>query len=196
MNEGSKKTIKTLCFAVLGMFTFSFALVPLYNVFCEVTGLNGKIELKATKETDIEIENGRDLSVQFVSHNNEQMPWAFIRSEDSIKIKTGKYHTTSFYVKNTTNKLMTAQAIPSVAPSNAAAHLKKLECFCFEQQELAPGEEALLPVRLIFDDALPKSIKSVVLSYTIFDVTNYDKVQLSKDLESNHGDGHKMEPSV
>jgi len=196
MNEGSKKTIKTLCFAVLGMFTFSFALVPLYNVFCEVTGLNGKIELKATKETDIEIENGRDLSVQFVSHNNEQMPWAFKPSEDSIKIKTGKYHTTSFYVKNTTNKLMTAQAIPSVAPSNAAAHLKKLECFCFEQQELAPGEEALLPVRLIFDDALPKSINSVVLSYTIFDVTNYDKVQLSKDLESNHGDGHKMEPSV
>tara|TARA_Y100000766_G_scaffold149900_1_gene128797 strand:- start:1743 stop:2333 length:591 start_codon:yes stop_codon:yes gene_type:complete len=196
MNEGSKKTIKTLCFAVLGMFTFSFALVPLYNVFCEVTGLNGKIELKATKETDIEIENGRDLSVQFVSHNNEQMPWAFKPSEDIIKIKTGKYHTTSFYVKNTTNKLMTAQAIPSVAPSNAAAHLKKLECFCFEQQELAPGEEALLPVRLIFDDALPKSIKSVVLSYTIFDVTNYDKVQLSKDLESNHGDGHKMEPSV
>ena len=196
MNEGSKKTIKTLCFAVLGMFTFSFALVPLYNVFCEVTGLNGKIELKATKETDIEIENGRDLSVQFVSHNNEQMPWAFKPSEDSIKIKTGKYHTTSFYVKNTTNKLMTAQAIPSVAPSNAAAHLKKLECFCFEQQELAPGEEAFLPVRLIFDDALPKSINSVVLSYTIFDVTNYDKVQLSKDLESNHGDGHKMEPSV
>ena len=196
MNEGSKKTIKTLCFAVLGMFTFSFALVPLYNVFCEVTGLNGKIELKATKETDIEIENGRDLSVQFVSHNNEQMPWAFKPSEDSIKIKTGKYHTTSFYVKNTTNKLMTAQAIPSVAPSNAAAHLKKLECFCFEQQELAPGEEAFLPVRLIFDDALPKSIKSVVLSYTIFDVTNYDKVQLSKDLESNHGDGHKMEPSI
>ena len=196
MNEGSKKTIKTLCFAVLGMFTFSFALVPLYDVFCEVTGLNGKIELKATNDNNIEIENGRDLSVQFVSHNNEQMPWAFRPSEDSIKIKTGKYHTTSFYVKNTTNKMMTAQAIPSVAPSNAAAHLKKLECFCFEKQELAPGEEALLPVRLIFEDALPKSINSVVLSYTIFDVTDYDKVQLSKDLQSDHGNDHKMEPSV
>ena len=91
---------------------------------------------------------------------------------------------------------MTAQAIPSVAPSNAAAHLKKLECFCFEKQELAPGEEALLPVRLIFEDALPKSINSVVLSYTIFDVTDYDKVQLSKDLQSDHGSDHKMEPSV
>ena len=66
MNEGSKKTVKTLCFAVLGMFTFSFALVPLYNVFCEVTGLNGKIELRATNDKNIEIDNGRDISIQFV----------------------------------------------------------------------------------------------------------------------------------
>ena len=104
MNQGSKKTIRTLCFAVLGMFTFSFALVPLYNVFCEVTGLNGKIELRATNDTNIEIENGRDVSIQFVSHNNEEMPWTFEPSEDSIKIKTGKYHTATFYVKNPTDR--------------------------------------------------------------------------------------------
>ena len=97
MNEGSKKTIKTLCFAVLGMFTFSFALVPLYNVFCEVTGLNGKIELRATNDKNIEVDNGRDISIQFVSHNNEEMPWAFRPSEDNIQIKTGKYHTATFY---------------------------------------------------------------------------------------------------
>ena len=127
MNQGSKKTIRTLCFAVLGMFTFSFALVPLYNVFCEVTGLNGKIELRATNDTNIEIENGRDVSIQFVSHNNEEMPWTFEPSEDSIKIKTGKYHTATFYVKNPTDRTMIAQAIPSVAPSNAASHLKKLK---------------------------------------------------------------------
>jgi cytochrome c oxidase assembly protein subunit 11 len=88
VNEGSKKTIKTLCFAVLGMFTFSFALVPLYNVFCEVTGLNGKIELRATSNKNIEIDNGRDISIQFVSHNNEEMPWAFKPSEDNIQVKT------------------------------------------------------------------------------------------------------------
>ena len=186
MNEGSKKTIKTLCFAVLGMFTFSFALVPLYDVFCEVTGLNGKIELKATSDANIEIENGRDLSVQFVSHNNEQMPWAFKPSEDSIKIRTGKYHTTSFYVKNTTNKMMTAQAIPSVAPSNAAAHLKKLECFCFEQQELKPGEDALLPVRLLVSDELPENIENIILSYTIFDVTEYDGEAVAQHMHEEH----------
>ncbi|MFL2725226.1 MAG: cytochrome c oxidase assembly protein [Gammaproteobacteria bacterium] len=192
MNQGSKKTIRTLCFAVLGMFTFSFALVPLYNVFCEVTGLNGKIELRATNDTNIEIENGRDVSIQFVSHNNEEMPWTFEPSEDSIKIKTGKYHTATFYVKNPTDRTMIAQAIPSVAPSNAASHLKKLECFCFEEQELAPGEDALLPVRLIFDDKLPSAINSVVLSYTIFDVTDYDDIELTQNTHNSH----VMEPSL
>ena len=96
---------------------------------------------------------------------------------------------------------MVAQAIPSVAPSNAAAHLKKLECFCFEQQELAPGEDALLPVRLIFDDELPSSINSVVLSYTIFDVTDYNDVeftqhQMTTIINDSHHDGHEMEPSI
>ena len=197
MNEGSKKTIRLLCFSVLGMFTFSFALVPLYDVFCEVTGLNGKIELSATTNESLETESGRNLSVQFVSHNNEQMPWVFRPSDSLIKIQTGEYHTATFYVKNPTDKTMTAQAIPSVAPSNAATHLKKLECFCFEQQELAPGEEALLPVRLIFDDDLPESIKSVVLSYTIFDVTDYNAIEMAEHHnDSDHHDGHEMEPSL
>ena len=91
---------------------------------------------------------------------------------------------------------MVAQAIPSVAPSNAAAHLKKLECFCFEQQELAPGEEALLPVRLIFDNELPSSINSVVLSYTIFDVTDYNDVEFTQHHHDDHHADHEMEPSI
>ena len=96
-----------------------------------------------------------------------------------MKIKTGQYYTASFYVKNPTDKPMIAQAVPSVAPSNAAAHMKKLECFCFEQQELMPGEEALLPVRLLISDELPKNIKNVILSYTIFDITNYNDETLA-----------------
>ena len=197
MNNKSKKTIKLLSTVVLGMFVFSFALVPLYNVFCEVTGLNGKIELKATTEKGLENQDGRDISIQFISHNNEEMPWIFKPSEDKIKIKTGKYHTATFYVRNTTSKRMVAQAIPSVAPSNAASHLKKLECFCFEQQELAPGEEALLPVKLLFDNDLPKSIKNVVLSYTIFDVTNYKDAEMSQHQNSiDYQEDHVMETSI
>ena len=82
-------------------------------------------------------------------------------------------------IKNTTNKRMVAQAIPSIAPSNAAAHLKKLECFCFEQQELMPGEEAILPVRLLVSNQLPENIKNIILSYTIFDITDYNDEALA-----------------
>ena len=74
---------------------------------------------------------------------------------------------------------MTAQAVPSIAPSNAASHLKKLECFCFEQQELAPGEEALLPVRFLISNELPETIQNVILSYTIFDITDYNQEKLA-----------------
>ena len=172
MNQGAKNTLKYLASAVIGMFFFSFALVPLYNVFCEITGLNGKIELSPTKFVQEEPIQGRALKVQFVSHNNEQMPWSFSPSAEVINITTGKYYKATYFVKNNTDKVMVGQAIPSVAPSNAAAHLKKLECFCFEQQRLLPGEEAYLPVKLLFDNELPESINNVVLSYTIFDVTD------------------------
>ena len=107
------------------------------------------------------------------------MPWVFKPSEQVMEIQTGKYHSATFYVKNTTNKKMTAQAVPSVAPSNAAEHLKKLECFCFEQQELMPGEEAILPIRLLVSNELPKNIKNIILSYTIFDITDYNDEALA-----------------
>ena len=195
MNNGSKKTLTKLIIAVPLMFAFGFALVPLYDVFCEVTGLNGK-GFQSEYSENLVIEDGRSISLQFISTNNENMPWTFQPSKEVMKIETGKYHTATFFVKNTTNRKMMAQAVPSVAPSNAAAHLKKLECFCFEQQELAPGEEALLPVRLIFDDELPSSINSVVLSYTIFDVTDYNDVEFTQHHNDDHHAGHNMEPSI
>ena len=146
-------------------FKYSFALVPLYDVFCEVTGLNGKIS-QSEEGVSYESNTGRDLTIQFVSHNAEQMPWIFRPSEKIMKVKTGKYSNATFFVKNNTDKPMTARAVPSVAPSNANEYLKKLECFCFEEQFLAPGEEALLPVRFIFDSNIPESINNVALSYT------------------------------
>ena len=173
MNKGAKKTLIKLIIAVPLMFAFGFALVPLYDIFCEVTGLNGKVS-QSEYSDELEVDNGRPIALQFISTNNENMPWTFEPSEQVMKIETGKYHTATFYVKNTTNKKMVAQAVPSVAPSNAAAHLKKLECFCFEQQELMPGEDALLPVKLLVSDELPSNIKNIILSYTIFDITDYN----------------------
>ena len=173
MDKGAKKTLIKLVIAVPLMFAFGFALVPLYDVFCEVTGLNGKV-FQSEHSDELVIDDGREISLQFISTNNENMPWTFKPSEQVMKIQTGKYHTATFYVKNTTNKNMMAQAVPSVAPSNAAEYLKKLECFCFEQQELMPGEEALLPVKLLVSNDLPKNIKNIILSYTIFDITTED----------------------
>ena len=173
------------------MFFFSFALVPLYDVFCEVTGLNGKVALESTNVQ--EVDSGRQIKVQFISHNNEEMPWIFRPSEEVLSVKTGKYYTTTFYVKNTTNQEMTAQAIPSVAPSNAAAHLSKLECFCFNQQTLKPGEEAELPVRFLVDTELPDNIKSVAMSYTIFDITDYDKQELAMQMDHDSMHSHPEE---
>ena len=173
MNPEAKKTLRRLVIAVPLMFAFGFALVPLYDVFCEVTGLNGKV-FQSEHSDNLLTDEGRSIALQFISTNNENMPWTFKPSKQVMKIETGKYHTATFYVKNTTNKRMVAQAVPSVAPSNAAAHLKKLECFCFEQQELMPGEEANLPVRLLVSNDLPSNIKNIILSYTIFDITEYD----------------------
>ena len=173
MNRGAKRTLRKLIIAVPLMFAFGFALVPLYDVFCEVTGLNGKV-FQSEHSDNLLTDEGRSIALQFISTNNENMPWTFKPSKQVMKIETGKYHTATFYVKNTTNKRMVAQAVPSVAPSNAAAHLKKLECFCFEQQELMPGEEANLPVRLLVSNDLPSNIKNIILSYTIFDITEYD----------------------
>tara|TARA_B100000029_G_scaffold516597_1_gene631573 strand:- start:1450 stop:2019 length:570 start_codon:yes stop_codon:yes gene_type:complete len=184
MNRGSKKTLIKLLIAVPLMFGFGWALVPLYDVFCEVTGLNGKVDLSPSQAKEDQLVDGRDLNIQFISHNNEQMPWDFYPSESSVTIKTGKYYTATYYVKNNTRLPMVAQAVPSVAPSNAAQYLEKLECFCFEQQTLMPGEEALLPVKLMFDDDLPDSINNVVLSYTIFDITKKTNKEIM-----HHGDG-------
>ena len=122
MNKGAKKTLIKLIVAVPLMFAFGFALVPLYDVFCEVTGLNGKV-FQSEHSDELVIDDGRQISLQFISTNNENMPWTFKPSEQVMKIETGKYHGATFYVKNTTNRTMTAQAVPSVAPSNAAACL-------------------------------------------------------------------------
>ena len=118
MNKGAKRTLRKLIIAVPLMFAFGFALVPLYDVFCEVTGLNGKV-FQSEHSDNLLTDEGRSIALQFISTNNENMPWTFKPSKQVMKIETGKYHTATFYVKNTTNKRMVAQAVPSVAHSSA-----------------------------------------------------------------------------
>jgi len=155
-----------------GMFAFGFALVPLYDVFCDITGLGGR-----TNEAPVEVAENRDSSreirLEFVTTVNEYAPFEFSPSVPSMKINPGGLYEATFTAKNLTGRRMTAQAVPSVAPAQAGARFKKLDCFCFSEQEFAPNEEREMPVRFIVDRDLPPFVDTITLSYTLFDTARF-----------------------
>ena len=169
---GIPKTVAKLLVAVAGMFCFGFLLVPLYDVFCEVTGLNGKVSGEAYQAVDVAIDTSRTIKVQFVATNNDSMPWEFKPHVTSVIVHPGELVSTTFYAKNPRTIAMTAQAIPSVMPLRAAEYFHKTECFCFSQQILQAGEEVEMPLRFIVDQDTPKDVHTITLSYTLFDVTD------------------------
>tara|TARA_Y100001001_G_scaffold25524_1_gene21444 strand:- start:1074 stop:1622 length:549 start_codon:yes stop_codon:yes gene_type:complete len=169
----TKKTIRNLSLAVVGMCAFSFLLVPIYDVFCEITGLNGKIEGPSVfSSKDIEEEDKREMLVQFVTHNNESMPWTFKSEIAQLTITTGVQQRVMFVFENKTSEDMVGQVIPSVSPGRGAEYFHKTECFCFEQQKLLAGERLELPVVFIVDPNIPLDIGSLSLGYTLFDITD------------------------
>ena len=154
------------------MFCFSFLLVPLYNVFCEITGLNGKITGPSFYSAQDENAEQREVLVQFITHNNESMPWTFKSETSQVKIRTGVQQSVLFVFENTTDKDMVGQVIPSVSPGRGAEYFHKTECFCFEKQKLLAGERVELPVIFIIDPNIPLDIGSLSLGYTLFDITD------------------------
>ncbi|WP_166253028.1 cytochrome c oxidase assembly protein [Marinobacter salicampi] len=161
---------------VVGMFAFGFALVPLYDVFCEITGINGKTGGRyESTEVAVRDEN-RLVTVQFVAQNGPDMPWFFQPVTRSIKVHPGEPTTVQFRAENPTGQTMTAQAIPSLAPSEGALYFHKTECFCFNQQELKAGEGVDMPLVFIVDADLPAGIHKLTLSYTLYDQQRLQKV--------------------
>lgn len=162
------KIIGKLLVVVIAMFGFGFALVPLYDVFCDVTGLNGKTGGRVELSEAPEVDESRLVKVQFVANLNESMPWQFKPMTRTIEVHPGKQTRINYYAKNTTRTAITGQAVPSVAPGLAAAYFQKTECFCFSEQTLAAGEEKIMPVLFIVDSELPEEINELTLSYTFF----------------------------
>jgi len=159
---------------VIGMFAFGFALVPLYDIFCEITGANGKTAGKYEQSEVQTVDTSRTVKVQFLANNNANMPWVFQPVVGSMEVNPGKLNVTNFYARNTTGSVGVAQAVPSVAPFHAAEYFHKTECFCFEQQQLDSGEKIDMPLRFIVDRDLPADVKTLTLSYTLYDITeNY-----------------------
>lgn len=167
-----QKLLRNMLLGIVGMTAFAFVLVPLYDVFCDVTGLNGKLDLSVAAATVRGIDESRNITVEFVVNHNQQMPWEFRPKHSSLVIHPGQLAATAYYAKNPTDVTMFAQAIPSISPSRVSKYFKKVECFCFSKQKLGPGETAHLGLRFYLDPDFPKDVQRVTLAYTIFDITN------------------------
>jgi len=160
--------LKLFAFTIV-MFGFGYALVPLYDVFCDITGLNGKTGvISQEKASAVGIDESRLVTVQFDTNINGELPWAFKSSMSKIQVHPGQITDVIFVVENEADVPVAGQAIPSVAPGQASLHFNKTECFCFTQQTLGPHERREMLVRFVVDPALPKRISTVTLSYTFF----------------------------
>lgn len=174
IEHSTRRTVIRSILVACGMFGFGFAMVPLYNVFCQVTGLNGKTDPDPYmyKAAEAKVDTSRDIKVQFVATKNAGMSWDFYPSTPQVTVHPGEPGLLNFVAKNPTGKTIVGQAIPSVTPFEATNFLHKVECFCFTTQTLQPWEEKVMPLRIIVDQDLPKHIKKLILSYTLFDVTH------------------------
>ncbi|PLW84387.1 cytochrome c oxidase assembly protein [Kineobactrum sediminis] len=166
-------TVIKLVTTAVAMFAFVFVvMVPLYDVLCDALGINGKTSGEAYTAVQAGVDESRTITIQFVATNNESMPWEFGPSVTMMKVNPGASNDTVFLARNPLPQAMIAQAIPSVSPARAAAYFHKTECFCFNQQPL-DGETATdMPLQFIVDRDLPQDIKTITLSYTLFDITD------------------------
>ena len=168
---GIKSTITKLSLAVIAMYGFSYALVPIYDTFCEITGLNGKTNEVAYIANDIK-EGNRFVTVKFISNVANSAPLYFEPSVSEMTVQVGKPYNTHYVMKNNSSKQLHTTASPSVTPGKHAEYFKKIECFCFNQQTINAGEVKDLGIQFIIDNELPNDSGDIVLSYTMFDISN------------------------
>jgi cytochrome c oxidase assembly protein subunit 11 len=170
--------LRKLAVVALAMFGFGYALVPIYRAICEMTGINilalGEKELpgsgnaRLNNPNNSQVDVSRTITVEFDA--NSRGPWHFKPLQNSVQVHPGQMTTVMYEFQNVQDRTMSAQAIPSYAPNEAAAHFNKVECFCFNQYTLAPGEKKMWPVVFVVDPKLSKSVSTITLSYTFFEV--------------------------
>lgn len=174
------RMVGKLAVVALGMFAFGYALIPLYRAICEATGLNilalserqvpgnGTAGADARLPANTQVDLSRTITVEFDA--NARGPWEFKPAVRSLQVHPGELTTVMYEFQNMQNRRMAAQAIPSYAPSQAAAHFNKIECFCFNQYTLDAGEKKQWPVVFVIDPKLSKDVATITLSYTFFEV--------------------------
>lgn len=165
--------IKRLLLATALMFGFGFALVPLYDVFCDLTGINGKTSTMAATADKAVVDAKRTVTIEFLARPNADMPWLFAPQTQKMTVHPGEIKLVYYEAQNPTAGTMTGQAVPSVSPGQAALYFNKMECFCFNQQVLTAGQKLLMPLQFYVDPALPEQFSTITLSYTLYDMTKH-----------------------
>ncbi|WP_275098250.1 cytochrome c oxidase assembly protein [Sedimenticola hydrogenitrophicus] len=168
--RNKRRTVWLLSLLVLGMFGFGFALMPLYDLLCQVTGIQS-VSLRSAGEAVAEPlsirEDSRLITIKFDTSVHPNLPWDFQPLERHLQVHPGKLYQVNFAARNRSSASVTGQAIPSVAPWQATAFLNKLECFCFNRQTLAGGASVEMPLRFMISPDLPPEIRSLTLSYSL-----------------------------
>lgn len=165
------RLVAKLFLVVVGMFGFGFALVPLYRVFCDITGFGGKLGEGPVAYAAQTVDENRLVTVEFVGTVDPGSPWSFRPAVAKMQVHPGELNKTSYLAANLTERRVVGQASYNVAPGKAARYFGKPDCFCFTNQPFAPGEARELPVTFYVDPALPADVNTVTLSYTFFDVS-------------------------
>jgi cytochrome c oxidase assembly protein subunit 11 len=164
-----RRLVLTLALMAVGAFAFGFALVPLYDVFCEVTGVSSRDSLVTAAQLPASVDESRTVTVDFVANLPSVGSWAFKPEVRSMQVNPGRLYEAKFFAENLTGLESWAQAVPDVAPSAASAWFRKTECFCFTPQHFAVNETKHMPVRFFVDPALPKHVERITLAYTFYD---------------------------
>ena len=170
-NKSNRKLVTSLLVVVVGFFGFGYALVPLYDVFCEITGFGGRTNTEAVTVAEAP-DLDREIRIEFMTTVNSYAQFEFAADADSMTVHPGKMYFATFTAKNMTDSDKIAHAVPSVSPPAAAEHFVKIECFCFNSQEFLASEEKAMPVQFIVDPDIPDYVDTITLGYTFFDTTN------------------------
>jgi cytochrome c oxidase assembly protein subunit 11 len=175
MPRENRAMLAKLGVVALGMFAFGYGLVPLYQRICEATGINilalSERQVPgnaAAQPANTQVDTSRTITVEFDA--NAHGPWAFKPAQRAVQVHPGELATVVYEFQNVQNRRMAAQAVPSYAPRQAAAYFNKLECFCFNQYQLEPGEKRQWPVTFVVDPRISHDVKTITLSYTFFEV--------------------------
>ena len=177
LQRDNRRMVGKLAIITLAMFGFGYALVPMYRTICEALGINvlsvservtSGLAAPRERKSNTQIDTSRTITVEFDA--NARGPWDFKPAVNSVRVHPGELATVMYEFHNKQNRTMAAQAIPSYAPRNSMAHFNKLECFCFNEYILKPGESKQWPVVFYIDPKLPKDVTTITLSYTFFEV--------------------------